>query len=233
LAVLQCGGQRRSFADFAAPRADDGQGQGLANADGSPGERPAPVLGNLFGPTAGDAQGPAAQGGQAAGGGQGPAGGPAPIATDAKSFFFGNKEDKADRPSAPEAQTQTDEPQAASEPDQSQSTDSAASEPGQPTEQAEAPKGFFAATEEKSVDDGVQQNLAEKSQETKGFFGVTTEKSADEVVAEKSQQKASENKGFFGATRNLSIDELVSKKNLERNSGNKGFFAGASTSQDD
>ncbi|MCH2521472.1 MAG: hypothetical protein MK036_05970, partial [Dehalococcoidia bacterium] len=176
-------------------------------------------------PAAGDAQGPAAQGdGQQ---------GPAPIATDAKSFFFGNKEDKADRPSAPEAQTQPDESQAASKPDQSQSTDSAASEPGQPTEQAEAPKGFFAATEEKSVDDGVQQNLAEKSQETKGFFGVTTEKSADEVVAEKSQQKASENKGFFGATRNLSIDELVSKKNLERNSGNKGFFAGASTSQDD
>ncbi len=217
------GAQRRSFADFAAPPANGAQGSTADNADGSPASKP--VLGSLFtaAPTRDGAQAPAA----GAQGSAGTADGAAPIATDAKSFFFGAKKgankqvDTTENSSAQPAQAgnQEDAPTTTSE------TGSATAEPP-------AKKGFFAATETKSIDDEVDENLVQKAQETKGFFGVTQSKTTEEAVSENNETKAQENKGFFGVTVKKSKEDTAAANALKRNSKKKGFFSGTTASKD-
>jgi hypothetical protein len=220
------GAKRRSFADFATPPAGGAQGPAANNADGSPAQA-SPVLGSLF--TAAPTNGGQGENTPTTAGTDAPTGaadGAAPIATDAKSFFFGAKADK--QANAPESASGQPAPQANSSgdtPTTAPGTGSAAPEPP-------AKKGFFAATETQSVDDEVDKNLVQKAQETKGFFGVTQSKTAEEAVSENNQTKAKENKGFFGVTVTKSKEDAVTANALKRNSQKKGFFGGTSAGGD-
>jgi hypothetical protein len=219
------GAKRRSFADFATPPAGGAQGPAANNADGSPAQA-SPVLGSLF--TAAPTNGGQGENTPTTAGTDAPTGvadGAAPIATDAKSFFFGAKADK--QANAPES--------ASGQPAQANSSgDTPTTAPGTGSAAPEPPakKGFFAATETKSVEEAVSENNETKAKENKGFFGVTQSKTAEESVSENNQTKAKENKGFFGVTIEKSTEDVVTANALKRNSQKKGFFGGTSAGGD-